>query len=71
VIDFDRLRKQGAMALRKSRSGFVIEANKPRGLDRPWSPAVADNTETEILARPATGKGVDATPSEADIQSED
>ena len=31
VIDAERLRRQGAMALRRSRDGFVVEAVKPRG----------------------------------------
>src|ERR1700729_2989567 len=41
VIDLERLRRQGAMALRRSRDGFVVDAVKPKGLDRPWSPAPA------------------------------
>ena len=41
VVDQDRLRRQGALALRRSRDGFAVEAVKPRGVDRPWSPAVA------------------------------
>ena len=47
VIDADRLRRQGAMALRRGREGFVVEAAKPRGIDRPWSPAVADESEAD------------------------
>src|SRR5439155_24657471 len=42
VIDADRLRRQGAMALHGSREGFVVEAAKPRGIDRPWSPAAPE-----------------------------
>ena len=41
VIGQDRLRRQGAMALRRSRDGFALEAVKPKGIDRPWSPATA------------------------------
>src|SRR5206468_11119546 len=41
VIDMERLRRQGALALRRSRDGFVIDAVKPKGIDRPWSPAIA------------------------------
>ena len=41
VIDQDRLRRQGAMALRRTRDGFAVDAVKPKGVDRPWSPAVA------------------------------
>ncbi len=41
VVDQDRLRRQGAMALRRSRDGFAVDAVRPKGADRPWSPAVA------------------------------
>ena len=75
VIDAERLRRQGAMALRRSREGFAVEAVKPRGIDRPWSPAIAGDSDTEtttILApRVASPRAVDATPSEADLQTED
>jgi competence protein ComEC len=76
VIDRDRLQQQGVMALRQRRDGFTIEANKPRGVDRPWSPAVAGNGSTDnVLVRPNTGRGgaqgVDATPSDADLQSDE
>ena len=48
------------------------ESVKPRGVDRPWSPAVADGVEGEAgLTRPAAPRAVDATPSEADLQAEE
>ncbi len=72
VIDLDRLRRQGAMVLRRNGAGFAIDANKPKGLDRPWSPAVAGNAEAEPnLVRPAVPRAVDATPAEADLQAEE
>ena len=73
VIDAGRLRRQGAMALRRSREGFVVEAVKPGGIDRPWSPAAADEggADATVLARPATQRAIDATPSEADLQTEE
>jgi competence protein ComEC len=72
VIGRARLRSQGAMALRRKASGFSVDANKPRGVDRPWSPAVAAETVTEAtLARRKTPQAVDATPSEADLQAEE
>ena len=74
VIDAERLRRQGAMALRQSREGLAVEAAKPRGIDRPWSPAAADESEAEatVLApRVAPPRAVDATPSEADLQAEE
>jgi len=74
VIDMERLRRQGALALRRSRDGFAVDAVKPKGIDRPWSPAIAgdDGTESTIRAPRATApRAVDATPSEADLQAEE
>jgi competence protein ComEC len=73
VIDAERLRRQGAMALRRSREGFIVDAVKPKGIDRPWSPAIAGEGEAEATIRaPRTSpRAVDATPSEADLQAED
>jgi len=74
VIDAERLRRQGAMALRRSRQGFVVDSVRPKGIDRPWSPAVAGEgeAETTILAPRATApRTIDATPSEADLQTDD
>jgi competence protein ComEC len=72
VLDQDRLRRQGALALRRARDGFTVEAVKPRGVDRPWSPAVAGGLEGETsLTRPAAPRAQDATPSEADLQAEE
>jgi len=74
VIDADRLRRQGAMALRRGRDGFVVEAVKPNGIDRPWSPAAADESEADaaVLApRVVPPRAVDATPAEADLQAEE
>ena len=73
VIGADRLRRQGAMALRRGREGFVVEAVKPRGIDRPWSPAVAEEGEADaaVLAPRVPARAVDATPAEADLQAEE
>jgi competence protein ComEC len=73
VIDQDRLRRQGALAIRQTAKGFAVEAVKPRGFDRPWSPAVAGEGDLDLplLARPAVPRGRDATPSEADLQAEE
>jgi competence protein ComEC len=77
VIDLERLRRQGAMALRRTRDGFAVDAIKPRGVDRPWSPAPTGDTddETMLIPRPQGPKqgpkGVDATPSEADVQADE
>jgi competence protein ComEC len=73
VVDVSRLRRQGAMALRRSRDGFAVDAVKPAGIDRPWSPAVGGDTEAEttILAPRPAPRAIDATPSEADLQAEE
>jgi competence protein ComEC len=72
VIGRERLQKQAATSLRRTRSGFVIDAVRPNGVDRPWSAAVDDQTEPEnSYARPAAARPVDATPAEADLQTED
>lgn len=74
VIDTERLRRHGALMLRRIRDGYAIEAVRPGGIDRPWSPAVPGDGESEpILRVPAAAPrpAVDATPSEVDVQGED
>jgi competence protein ComEC len=73
VIEAGRLRRQGALALRKTRDGFAIDAVKPGGIDRPWSPGSgeSDAASTIIAPRTASPRAVDATPSEADLQADD
>jgi competence protein ComEC len=71
VVDRHRSTSQGAIALWRSRSGFAVAANKPRGVDRPWSPAVGDEAEMEatLVTRAKPPRAVDATPAEADLQA--
>jgi competence protein ComEC len=74
AIDLERLRRQGAMALRRGRDGFAVEAVKPKGIDRPWSPAAAGDGETEttiLTPRLAAPRAIDATPAEADVQADE
>ncbi len=74
VIGLEHLRRRGAMALRRIKGGFVVEASRPGGFDRPWAPAAAGEGETDstaLTARPSQAKGVDATPAEADLQAEE
>ena len=72
VIDAERLRRQGALALRRSGSGFVIDAVRPKGIDRPWSPAVAGEPATNLLTpRRSAPRAADATPSEVDLQADE
>ena len=72
VIDREKLHNQGAMALRQTRGGIVIDAVRPNGLDRPWSRASGETNEPEQSnPRPATTRRpVDATPMEADLQDD-
>ena len=62
-----------ATALRRTREGFAVDAVKPTGVDRPWSPAPPGeaDSDTTLISRPASQKGVDATPSEADVQADE
>jgi competence protein ComEC len=72
VVDLERLRRQGAVTLRRSRDGFAVEAIKPNGFDRPWSPAVREASEAETGAvRPAAQRAIDATPLETDLQADE
>jgi competence protein ComEC len=73
VMSGDRLRGQGATALWRRRDGFALDAVRPRGVDRPWSAAVAGVAETETTLAPhgSTARPADATPAEADQQVED
>jgi competence protein ComEC len=73
VIPLDRLRRQGVLTLRRSRDGFVVDAVRPKGFDRPWSPAPAGDAEAgpSLVRIPSAARAVDATPAEADQQGED
>jgi competence protein ComEC len=73
VIDAERLRRQGALALRRTNEGFSVDAVKPRGIDRPWSPSAGGDNDVETtlpVSRPAR-QAVDATPSEGDLQADE
>jgi competence protein ComEC len=72
VIGQERLQKQAAISLRRTRGGFAIDAVRPNGVDRPWSPAIDHQTESDnSTTRPAPARPVDATPAEADLQAEE
>jgi len=74
VIDAERLRRQGAMALRRSPQGFVVDAVKSGGIDRPWSPAAADEGDrdaTVLSPRIVPPRAVDATPADSDLQADE
>ncbi len=60
------------MTLRRSGDGFAIGAARPSGFDRPWSPAGRGESEEDPgILRPGTQHTIDATPAEADMQSDD
>ena len=71
VIDRKRVQRQGALVLRERRGGFVVDAVRPRGMDRPWSPAPdgSAETDTSFVPKPSLPRGEDATPSETDLQA--
>jgi competence protein ComEC len=72
LIDRDRLRRQGTIDLRRTDTGFLVESARPRGFDRPWSPALGGDDGYEgVLPRALSGRAVDATPSEADLQADE
>jgi competence protein ComEC len=73
TIDQERLKKEGALALRKTAAGtFAVEAIRPPGVSRPWSAAIADaESETASGRRSNARPPIDATPAEADIQVDD
>jgi competence protein ComEC len=72
LIDRDRLRRQGTIDLRRTDTGFLVESARPRGFDRPWSPALAGNDTYEgVLPRAVSRRAVDATPAEADLRADE
>jgi competence protein ComEC len=73
VIPVERLRRHGALALRRTHEGFAVDAVKPRGIDRPWSPSAGGESdgETAIAVSRAARPAVDATPTEADLLADE
>ena len=72
VLDQEMLRRRGTLALYKTADGFTITANRPRGVDHPWSPAsVEDEPEMPAGRRGRPVQPVDATPAESDLQPDD
>ena len=72
VIDRAELQKRGTMVLRQGRGGLVVDAVRPKGVDRPWAPAGADEAAPESSpAAPASVRPADATPAESDVGAEE
>lgn len=72
VLDQEMLRRRGTLALHKTADGYAIAANRPRGVDRPWSPAnVEDESDVSAVRLNRPAQPVDATPAESDLQPDD
>jgi competence protein ComEC len=66
VIGRSDLRSRGALALRRTDSGFVIDSARPANFDRPWAPAPAPPKVQSAKAAPSP----DATPRPEDIDAD-
>ncbi|MGB6542507.1 MAG: hypothetical protein WBF03_16745 [Xanthobacteraceae bacterium] len=71
-------RERGALTLRRAGAGFVIEAARTEGFDRPWSPQRARTAATPASPDAATdvpsasrSPPRDATPRSEDLQPDD
>ncbi len=72
VLDQDTLLRRGTLALHKTRDGYAVTSIRPRGIDRPWSPAIAGDEPDAAPARSnLPAQPVDATPAESDLQADD
>lgn len=72
VLDQDMLKRRGTLALRKAVDGYAITAIRPRGVDRPWSPAPAGDEAQAPSSRPnGPAQPVDVMPAESDLQPDD
>jgi competence protein ComEC len=72
VIDRNKLRRFGTLALRRVADSFRVDADKPNGLDRPWSPASpAEQDSSGTPLERSRSPLRDATPAPADLQVDD
>ena len=71
VIGQEMLRQQGTLSLQKTANGYAITAIRPRGVDRPWAPAIAEAEPETASPKRTPVRPVDATPDESDRQTED
>ncbi|GAB1716098.1 MAG: competence protein ComEC [Nitrobacter sp.] len=75
VIDQDRLRREGALTLRRipgdAKHNFIVDAVRPDHVDRPWSHAAGDEKPTNSGVRPKPKHPTDATPASDDLQPDD
>jgi len=78
VIGRQLLRERGALALRRTSTGFAIASARPANFDRPWSPAPpprrarVDNTTSTDAATSAPSRSAprDATPQPDDVEAD-
>jgi competence protein ComEC len=67
---------RGALALRRSGAGFVIDAARSRNFDRPWAPApprrvfTTDETNAKSATSAPSPAQRDATPKQDDIEAD-
>ncbi len=71
AIGPDMSRARGAMALRRLGDRFAVDSVRPRGTDRPWSPAAVEADDGVATSPRVTRPPVDATPAETDAQGEE
>jgi competence protein ComEC len=76
VIGRAMLRERGALALRRTGSGFAIDSARPPNFDRPWAPQRlrATDTANATPAQPAAASRTtprDATPRQDDIDADE
>jgi competence protein ComEC len=79
VIDGDKLRREGALALRRTQGSadgsgkhnFAVTAIRPTGVDRPWSPAIGDGRQPQGALRRTPARPVDATPAPSALRPDD
>jgi competence protein ComEC len=71
VIDRKLRRERGALALRRADTGFVIDAARPPGFDRPWAPAprTRNSSAATTLATSPRAPRRDATPRPEDLEA--
>ena len=75
TFESEKLSGRGIAIVTTPRSVIMVSALsvKPKGLDRPWSPTIPDQGESEkmLTAKPAARRSQDATPIETDLQATD
>jgi competence protein ComEC len=74
VIGRSLLRERGALALRRTGSGFVMDSARGPHFDRPWAPQRlrAADTANPTPVQPAASRALprDATPRQDDIEAD-